>query len=78
MRVAFETPEDRPLTIRGLEALTDGELEQLSRLNPTLRLERSAEGEILFMPPTHTDSGRRNARIAGSLFQWFDKHLEQG
>lgn len=78
MRIAFDFPTDRTLILRGLESLNDMELEALSRQNPGLRLERSAQGELLFMPPTHTDSGRRNARLSGLLFKWFEQNPTRG
>ena len=78
MRVSIDLPTDRLLTLRGLESLTDAELEALSRLNPTLRIERSATGEILFMPPTHTDSGRRNAHITLQVGQWWQQTTALG
>ncbi|HAA23973.1 MAG TPA: hypothetical protein DCP28_36290, partial [Cytophagales bacterium] len=38
--------------------------------NPQLRLERSAEGEIIFMSPSGLDTGFAEGEIVGELIQW--------
>lgn len=40
--------------------------------NPELRLELSAEGELIVMPPTGGETGRRNSRIGQRLQNWSD------
>lgn len=74
----LELPDDRPLALSGLETLTDAELEAFCRQNPQLRIERAPNGQLLLMLPAHTDSGRRNARLGGSLFKWFEMNPELG
>jgi len=43
---------------------------QLCAANPDLRLERTAEGEIVIMAPASGDSGNRNFDIVGALYAW--------
>lgn len=50
--------------------LTDDEFFRLCQANRDLRLERSAGGEVLIMPPTGGETGRRSLRIAGQLDAW--------
>jgi Uma2 family endonuclease len=53
--------------------LTDERFSQLCVANRDLRLERTAEGELVVMPPTGGQSSRRNARITSQLLVWADK-----
>ncbi len=50
--------------------LTDDVFEQLCRQNPDLRLKRSAQGELIVMPPAGSETGYRNADLLGQLWQW--------
>ena len=43
---------------------------QLCGANPDLRMERTAEGEIVIMAPAGGDSGNRNFDIVGALYAW--------
>jgi Uma2 family endonuclease len=40
--------------------LDDEQFYQLCRQNPDLKFERSPTGELIIMPPTGGESGRRN------------------
>lgn len=42
----------------------------LARQNPDLRLERTAEGDVLIMAPTGGETGRRNAGVTAQLWVW--------
>ena len=57
-------PDLRPLTI------SDEKFWELCVANPELRLERTAEGEVIFMPPAFSDTGARNLDIAAQLWVW--------
>ncbi len=46
---------------------------QLCRENPDLRLERSAQGELIIMPPTGGETGKRNASINAQLWLWNER-----
>ena len=43
------------------------------RDNRELRIERTAEGEVIVMPPAFSDTGNRNLKIAQQLANWADK-----
>jgi len=43
---------------------------ELVRQNPNLRLERTAEGEVIVMPPTGWETGNKNAEINRQLGNW--------
>lgn len=57
-------PDLRPLTI------SDEKFWELCAANPELRLERTAEGEVIFMPPAFSDTGSRNLDIGAQLWIW--------
>lgn len=38
--------------------------------NPDLKIEQTADGEIVFMSPTGGETGRKNSEIAFQLVQW--------
>ncbi|WAS04301.1 Uma2 family endonuclease [Gloeomargaritales cyanobacterium VI4D9] len=50
--------------------LTDAVFEQLCRQNPDLRLERTAQGELIAMAPASSETGYYNADLLGQLWQW--------
>ncbi|MGV0105070.1 hypothetical protein NSTCB13_03779 [Nostoc sp. DSM 114160] len=52
--------------------LTDEQFFQLCQNNRDLRLERTAEGELIIMPPTGWESGNRNSRLTQRLGNWAD------
>lgn len=43
---------------------------ELCRQNPELRLERTAKGEVIVMPPTGGETGSRNDEIIRQLSNW--------
>ena len=52
--------------------LTDEQFFQLCQNNQDLRIERTAQGELIIMPPTGWGSGSRNARLTQRLGNWTD------
>jgi Uma2 family endonuclease len=52
--------------------LTDEQFFQLCQHNQDLRIERTAQGELIIMPPTGWGSGNRNGRLNQQLFNWTD------
>lgn len=52
--------------------LTDEQFFQLCQNNRDLRLERTAEGELIIMPPTGWKSGNRNSKLTARLEFWAD------
>lgn len=64
-----------PLTVE-LPAQMSLSLEQfreLCRANPDLRIERSATGVVMIMPPTFSDSGNRNFNLNVQLGVWAEQ-----
>jgi Uma2 family endonuclease len=50
--------------------LTDEQFFDLCQQNRDYRFERTATGEIIIMPPTGGDTGRRNSKITFQLESW--------
>lgn len=66
------TPEPREpfkLNVRGI-IITDEQFELLCRENPELRLELTAQKELVIMPPTGSESGWRSGEVYFSLTAW--------
>lgn len=63
-----------PLTLNlaPLLVLTDDAFDQLCRLNPEIKFERTASGELVIMPPTGGEIGDRNRRLTQRLGNWTD------
>lgn len=53
-----------------MSTLSDQQFYDFCQTNPDLRIERTANGEIIVMPPAFSDTGNRNGRIFGQLFVW--------
>ncbi len=49
---------------------TDEKFWELCVANPELRLERTAEEEVIVMPPAASETGLRGAEITSQLWQW--------
>lgn len=64
--------DDRALVLhlRPALELDDRQFTALARQNPDLRLERTAEGDVLVMAPTGGETGYRNAGITAQLWAW--------
>lgn len=52
--------------------LTEEQFFHLCQNNRDLRLERTAAGELIIMPPTGWESGNRNARLTQRVGNWAD------
>ena len=50
--------------------VTDEQFVQLVKANPDLRMERTAEGELLVMPPTGSEGGSYNAEVSADIVLW--------
>lgn len=50
--------------------LSDEQFEQLAAVNQDLRLELTAEGELIIMPPTGGETGNRNFDLTGQVWLW--------
>lgn len=54
--------------------LTDEQFFELCQINSDLRMERTAEGEIIFMAPTGGETSNRNSEIIRQLGNWARQH----
>ena len=71
MTQTLTPPASLALNLRALE-LSEAQFERVAADNPELRLELTAEGELIVMPPTGVETGRRNSRITQRLLNWAD------
>ena len=53
--------------------MTVAEFYEFCQANRDLRIERSASGEVIIMPPAFSDTGNRNLKIAQQLANWADQ-----
>jgi Uma2 family endonuclease len=72
MQILVEELE-RPMAIQWERRMTDDEYFQFCADNPDLRIERSAEGDILIMPPVGGESSFRNSELTVRLGNWARK-----
>jgi Uma2 family endonuclease len=66
----YALPKQFPVVLRPASRLSDDELFELCARNPSLRIERTAAGEIIVMSPTGAQTGRRNFALNGILYAW--------
>jgi Uma2 family endonuclease len=64
---------ERPLAIQWERGMTDDEYVEFCAENPDLRVERSAKGDILIMPPVGGESSFRNSELSAELRSWARK-----
>lgn len=65
--------ETLTLNIPPTVGLTDEQFYQLCVANEQWRLELTAEGELIIMPPTGGESGISNAGLTAKLYNWNEK-----
>jgi Uma2 family endonuclease len=53
--------------------MSDRDFFEFCRLNQDLRFERTDEGDLIIMPPTGGETGRRNFILTGLFNAWADK-----
>lgn len=61
-----------------LERMTDDEFFDFCQQHPNLRIERTANHEIVIMSPTGSRSGKRNFRLNLQLGKWWEQHQSLG
>jgi len=59
-----------PLHLRPVRRMSDDELFDFCMANQRLRIERTAEGEILIMAPTGGETANRNMDLSAQLQHW--------
>ena len=55
--------------------LTDEQFSKLCQANPDIKLERTAKGELIVMPPTGGETGDRNSELNFQLRAWNKQNL---
>ncbi|NJM67413.1 MAG: Uma2 family endonuclease [Acaryochloris sp. RU_4_1] len=58
------------LNLRSVGLLTDEQFAQICQENPEVQFERNAAGELIVMPPTGGETGKRNFEIYIDLGIW--------
>lgn len=71
---AMDIPEPLTLRLRPVLDITPNILLELSSLNGDLRLELTAEGELIVMSPTNLGTGWMNVKITAQLFAWTEQN----
>src|SRR6266571_2274733 len=70
--IEVDTPDRVVLNVRSL-GLTDDQFLRLCSDNRDFRLEMSAHGELIIMPPPGSKTGRRNTIIVYRLAAWAER-----
>jgi Uma2 family endonuclease len=67
--------EHAPLAVHlpSLAQMTTEQFYEFCQANSELRIERTAQGEVIVMPPPFSDTGNRNSRINQQLTNWADE-----
>ncbi len=70
VRITRKNMTGLTLDLNSIVTLTDEQFYQLCAQNPDVRLERTATGELVIMPPTGGETGKRNSDINLELGLW--------
>jgi Uma2 family endonuclease len=67
--------ERTPMTVNlpAIAPMTQEQFYEFCVANRDLRIERTASGEVVIMPPAFSDTGNRNIKIAQQLANWTDQ-----
>lgn len=57
--------------------LSEAEFLEICHQNPNSRVELKANGEVIIMPPTYSETGYRNSKLSFQLMQW-NEQTENG
>lgn len=66
------------LDVKDIFELSDAQFYQLCRQHPDIRFERSADGELIIMPPTVGITGLQSFNLTGQVGMWVEQHPELG
>ncbi|HEV7842757.1 MAG TPA: Uma2 family endonuclease [Pyrinomonadaceae bacterium] len=75
MSTATFVTEQEPLVLHFqpiMKKLSDEEFYEFCRANDHWRIERTAEGDVIIMPPTGGKTGIRNFKLIGQFFAWIE------
>jgi Uma2 family endonuclease len=67
--------ESLPMTVNlpSAEPMTQEQFYEFCLANRELRIERTASGDVIIMPPAFSDTGNRNFNIAAQLGNWTEQ-----
>lgn len=67
--------ESIPLTVNlpAIAPMTHEQFYEFCLANRDLRIERTASGDVVIMPPAFSDTGNRNSKISQQLANWADQ-----
>jgi len=67
--------ENTPLTVNfpAIASMTHRQFYEFCQANRDLRIERTATGDVIVMPPAFSDTGNRNLNIAAQLWNWTEQ-----
>jgi Uma2 family endonuclease len=54
--------------------ITQDQFKKIAAANRDLRLEKTAQGELIIMPPTGGNTGRRNLNLGYQIYVWNEKY----
>jgi Uma2 family endonuclease len=72
-RIHSQADQLIPPHLIGLTHVSHRQFERLCREYPDLRLELTSSGELIVMPPTSSETGRRNSDLIFQLESWARK-----
>ena len=58
--------------------VTQKQFAALAALNRDVKLERTAQGELIVNPPTGWETGERNRSLTGQLDRWYEENEDLG
>jgi hypothetical protein len=75
MTTLFVQTSSAPLSIDfpWIKPMTEAQFYEFCLVNRELRIERTARGEVIVMPPAFSDTGNRNFNIAAQLWNWTER-----
>lgn len=75
MTQAAALAQNAPLVLQMFPVIemTDDQFFDFCQLNQDLRIERTAKGELIIMPPAGSETGNRNSKLIQQLANWTDK-----
>jgi len=56
-----------------LPQMSEEQFYEFCHRNPDLRIERTAKGEVIVMPPAFSDTGNRNNKLSYQLTRWAEQ-----
>ena len=68
--------DNTPLSVNfpAIVKMTQVQFYEFCQANQELRIERTAQGEVIIMPPAFSDTGNRNFNIAAQLWVWTEQN----